>query len=160
MLVVDPEKRISVDEALMHPYINVWYEDGEVNAVSPRCFIECGQSLTLTFWNYFPVCAVKPAPGPYDHSVDEREHTVEQWKELIYKEVMEYEAAHSSQAFTANIRLPQVLPPIEQFNFMAVKLTIASYYVQAAHSDETDGSSERERSGSSAVSSSSSSGKR
>ena len=34
MLVVDPEKRISVDEALMHPYINVWYEDGEVNAVS------------------------------------------------------------------------------------------------------------------------------
>lgn len=34
MLVVDPEKRISVDEALMHPYISVWYEDGEVNAVS------------------------------------------------------------------------------------------------------------------------------
>lgn len=34
MLVVDPEKRISVDEALLHPYINVWYEDGEVNAVS------------------------------------------------------------------------------------------------------------------------------
>lgn len=34
MLVVDPEKRISVDEALLHPYISVWYEDGEVNAVS------------------------------------------------------------------------------------------------------------------------------
>lgn len=34
----------------------------------------------------------QPAPGPYDHSVDEREHTVEQWKELIYQEVMEYEA--------------------------------------------------------------------
>ena len=33
MLVVDPEKRISVDEALLHPYISVWYEDGEVNAV-------------------------------------------------------------------------------------------------------------------------------
>ena len=53
MLVVDPAKRISVDEALMHSYINVWYDESEVNA---------------------------PAPAPYDHSVDEREHTVEQWK--------------------------------------------------------------------------------
>lgn len=34
-----------------------------------------------------------PAPGPYDHSVDEREHTVDQWKELIYQEVMEYESS-------------------------------------------------------------------
>ena len=33
MLVVDPERRISVDEALMHPYINVWYDEGEVNGV-------------------------------------------------------------------------------------------------------------------------------
>lgn len=38
---------------------------------------------------------LQPAPGPYDHSVDEREHTVEQWKELIYQEVMEYEARNS-----------------------------------------------------------------
>jgi hypothetical protein len=53
MLVVDPERRISVDDALTHAYINVWYDDAEVNA---------------------------PAPAPYDHSVDEREHTVEQWK--------------------------------------------------------------------------------
>lgn len=39
---------------------------------------------------------LQPAPGPYDHSVDEREHTVEQWKELIYQEVMEYESSHGS----------------------------------------------------------------
>lgn len=39
MLVIDPEKRISVDEALMHPYINVWYDESEVNGV--------GCSLTL-----------------------------------------------------------------------------------------------------------------
>lgn len=38
----------------------------------------------------------QPAPGPYDHSVDEREHSVEQWKELIYQEVMEYEHTHNS----------------------------------------------------------------
>ncbi|GIY55545.1 stress-activated protein kinase JNK [Caerostris extrusa] len=37
-----------------------------------------------------------PAPGPYDHSVDEREHTVEQWKELIYHEVLEYEQTHNT----------------------------------------------------------------
>ncbi|GIY53725.1 stress-activated protein kinase JNK [Caerostris darwini] len=57
MLVIDPEKRISVDNALLHPYINVWYDEAEVNAVSSA-----------------------PAPAPYDHSVDEREHTVQQWK--------------------------------------------------------------------------------
>ncbi|CAF4034819.1 unnamed protein product, partial [Rotaria sp. Silwood1] len=32
MLVIDSEKRMSVDEALNHPYINAWYEDSEVNA--------------------------------------------------------------------------------------------------------------------------------
>jgi c-Jun N-terminal kinase len=34
MLVIDPERRINVDEALMHPYINVWFDESEVNAVS------------------------------------------------------------------------------------------------------------------------------
>jgi c-Jun N-terminal kinase len=34
MLVVDPEHRISVDQALLHSYINVWYDESEVNAVS------------------------------------------------------------------------------------------------------------------------------
>lgn len=36
MLVIDPERRISVDEALLHNYINVWYDEGEVNAVSSK----------------------------------------------------------------------------------------------------------------------------
>uniref|UniRef100_A0A0B6YV42 Stress-activated protein kinase JNK n=1 Tax=Arion vulgaris TaxID=1028688 RepID=A0A0B6YV42_9EUPU len=64
MLVIDPDQRISVDEALMHPYINVWFDEREVNG---------------------------PSPGPYDHAVDEREHTVEEWKTLIYNEVLAYE---------------------------------------------------------------------
>lgn len=34
MLVIDASKRISVDEALQHPYINVWYDPTEVEAVS------------------------------------------------------------------------------------------------------------------------------
>lgn len=66
MLVVDPEERISVDEALRHPYINVWYDPSEVEGVS------------------------QPAPIPYDHALDEREHTVEQWKGHIYQEVMRF----------------------------------------------------------------------
>lgn len=69
MLVIDQEDRINVDEALMHPYINVWYDESEVNA---------------------------PPPGAWDHTVDEREHTVEQWKELIYQEVIDYERTHNT----------------------------------------------------------------
>ena len=40
MLVIDPEQRINVNDALMHPYINVWFDESEVNAVSSkrRCF--------------------------------------------------------------------------------------------------------------------------
>jgi len=70
MLVVDPEKRISVDEALSHPYINVWYDEREVNG---------------------------PVPGPYDHAVDEREHSVMEWKMFIYNEVMEYETREKAK---------------------------------------------------------------
>lgn len=64
MLVIDPEERISVDDALQHPYINVWYDPSEVEG---------------------------PPPLPYDHSTDERERTVEQWKDLIYKEVLNFD---------------------------------------------------------------------
>ncbi|KAF3825041.1 hypothetical protein GH733_005675 [Mirounga leonina] len=64
MLVIDPAKRISVDDALQHPYINVWYDPAEVEA---------------------------PPPQIYDKQLDEREHTIEEWKELIYKEVMNSE---------------------------------------------------------------------
>lgn len=34
MLVIDPEQRISVEQALLHSYIHVWYDNEEVNAVS------------------------------------------------------------------------------------------------------------------------------
>lgn len=54
--------------------------------------------LMVTFIVNFDL---KPAPGPYDHSVDEREHTVEQWKDLIYQEVMEYEARINEEGAAA-----------------------------------------------------------
>lgn len=102
MLVVDPEHRISVDQALIHSYINVWYDESEVNAVSKK--------VNMGWWfNEFRAASnefflLQPAPGPYDHSVDEREHTVEQWKELIYQEVMEYEARNAVDAVDGNPR--------------------------------------------------------
>ena len=37
-----------------------------------------------------------PPPGSWEHSVDERDLTVEQWKELIYKEVVDYELTHNT----------------------------------------------------------------
>ncbi|XP_061600529.1 mitogen-activated protein kinase 8 isoform X3 [Cololabis saira] len=64
MLVIDASKRISVDDALQHPYINVWYDPAEVEA---------------------------PPPKIPDKQLDERDHTVEEWKDLIYKEVTEWE---------------------------------------------------------------------
>ncbi|KRX85112.1 Stress-activated protein kinase JNK, partial [Trichinella sp. T6] len=67
MLVIDPEKRISVDDALQHPYVNVWFDESEVFA---------------------------PPPAKYDHTVDEQEHSVDQWKELIFREIMDYEESH------------------------------------------------------------------
>ncbi|KFZ59475.1 MK09 kinase, partial [Chauna torquata] len=53
MLVVDPDKRISVDEALRHPYITVWYDPAEAEA---------------------------PPPQIYDAQLEEREHAIEEWK--------------------------------------------------------------------------------
>ncbi|XP_064633211.1 stress-activated protein kinase JNK-like isoform X2 [Lineus longissimus] len=95
MLVIDPEKRISVDQALMHPYINVWYDDGEVNAPAPSPRGQTKHDKEHTVGVSGP-SSTKPAPAPYDHSVDEKEHTVDQWKDLIYKEVVDYECKERS----------------------------------------------------------------
>nr|XP_039253581.1 mitogen-activated protein kinase 8-like [Styela clava] len=61
MLVVDPAGRITVDKALKHPYINVWYDPSEVEGPPPKIF---------------------------DESIDEAEYTVEKWKEVIWREVV------------------------------------------------------------------------
>uniref|UniRef100_A0A4W5RGB7 mitogen-activated protein kinase n=1 Tax=Hucho hucho TaxID=62062 RepID=A0A4W5RGB7_9TELE len=64
MLVIDPESRISVEDALDHPYIHMWYDPGEADA---------------------------PPPQISDKQLEEREHSIEQWKELIYDELMDWE---------------------------------------------------------------------
>uniref|UniRef100_A0A1I7Z647 Stress-activated protein kinase JNK n=2 Tax=Steinernema glaseri TaxID=37863 RepID=A0A1I7Z647_9BILA len=67
MLVIDPNNRISVDEALRHPYVHVWFDDNEVNA---------------------------PPPLQYNNEIDRGDHTVEKWKELIFEEIVNYERTH------------------------------------------------------------------
>lgn len=64
MLVIDPRYRMTVDEALKHPYINLWFKDDEVNG---------------------------PPPATYDDSTEADELTVQQWKQLIFNEVKDYE---------------------------------------------------------------------
>ncbi|KAI4819217.1 hypothetical protein KUCAC02_004474 [Chaenocephalus aceratus] len=51
-------------EALNHPYIHVWYDPGEADA---------------------------PPPQISDKQLEEREHSIEHWKELIYEEVIDWE---------------------------------------------------------------------
>lgn len=65
MLVIDPNHRMTVDEALRHPYINLWYREDEVNG---------------------------PPPARYDNSIEANELTIHQWKKLIFDEVKDYEA--------------------------------------------------------------------
>ncbi|XP_065489459.1 mitogen-activated protein kinase 10 isoform X5 [Caloenas nicobarica] len=109
MLVIDPAKRISVDEALQHPYINVWYDPAEVEA---------------------------PPPQIYDKQLDEREHTIEEWKELIYKEVMNSEEKMKNGVVKgqpspsgAAVNSSESLPPsssVNDISSMSTDQTLAS----------------------------------
>lgn len=64
MLVIDPEHRITIDQVLDHSFIGTWYLQDEVNPVGLRS-------------------------GKFN--VDDLNYTAQQWKRLIYQEVMEYE---------------------------------------------------------------------
>lgn len=65
MLVIDPKERITVDEALKHPYIKLWYNKPEVEG---------------------------PPPATYDGSQEAKDYTVRQWSELIFNEVKDCES--------------------------------------------------------------------
>jgi c-Jun N-terminal kinase len=63
MLHIDPIHRITVDQALKHPYVSIWYDPAEAEA---------------------------PPPPKYDHSLDERNCPLYHWKKLIYDEVTSF----------------------------------------------------------------------
>ncbi|XP_015427041.1 PREDICTED: mitogen-activated protein kinase 9 isoform X3 [Myotis davidii] len=107
MLVIDPDKRISVDEALHHPYITVWYDPAEAEA---------------------------PPPQIYDAQLEEREHAIEEWKELIYKEVMDWEERSKngvvkdqpSDAAVSSNATPSQSSSINDISSMSTEQTLAS----------------------------------
>ncbi|KAM5299125.1 mitogen-activated protein kinase 9 isoform 7-T7 [Ctenodactylus gundi] len=107
MLVIDPDKRISVDEALRHPYITVWYDPAEAEA---------------------------PPPQIYDAQLEEREHAIEEWKELIYKEVMDWEERSKngvvkdqpSDAAVSSNATPSQSSSINDISSMSTEQTLAS----------------------------------
>uniref|UniRef100_F6T736 Stress-activated protein kinase JNK n=1 Tax=Callithrix jacchus TaxID=9483 RepID=F6T736_CALJA len=107
MLVIDPDKRISVDEALRHPYITVWYDPAEAEA---------------------------PPPQIYDAQLEEREHAIEEWKELIYKEVMDWEERskngvvkdQTSDAAVSSNATPSQSSSINDISSMSTEQTLAS----------------------------------
>ncbi|XP_051869206.1 mitogen-activated protein kinase 9 isoform X2 [Pristis pectinata] len=109
MLVIDPDRRISVDDALQHPYISVWYDPSEVEA---------------------------PPPQIYDKQLEEREHTIEEWKELIYKEVVDWEERNKngvikeqplpSDAAVNNNNSPSQSSSINDISSMSTEQTLAS----------------------------------
>ncbi|GAB1289902.1 Stress-activated protein kinase JNK [Apodemus speciosus] len=133
MLVIDPAKRISVDDALQHPYINVWYDPAEVEAFYSFKFPQNRDSALLA------VCresGTKPPPQIYDKQLDEREHTIEEWKELIYKEVMNSEEKTKNGVVKgqpspsgAAVNSSESLPPsssVNDISSMSTDQTLAS----------------------------------
>ncbi|KAJ1351573.1 GLH-binding kinase 1 [Parelaphostrongylus tenuis] len=68
MLVIDPDYRFSVEESLDHPYVKLWFRDDEVNAPQSE--------------------------NRYNEEIDCSDKPLNEWKELIYNEVKQYERQH------------------------------------------------------------------
>lgn len=84
MLIIDPNHRISVQQALQHPYVNLWYDPVEVDG---------------------------PAPTSYHEPNHATDHTVDEWKALIYRQIKDYERTHdilgNNQLGIENNQTPQ-----------------------------------------------------
>uniref|UniRef100_A0A182VUU8 Protein kinase domain-containing protein n=1 Tax=Anopheles minimus TaxID=112268 RepID=A0A182VUU8_9DIPT len=83
MLAFDPMERISVDEALDHPYISVWLHEDDVN------------------W---------PPPKPYDHAIDAQHLTLPQWKKLLFEEIQDIQWKMSLDSKVERVSEPLPCP--------------------------------------------------
>lgn len=61
LLEIDPDKRTTIDDALKHPYVNIWYDVNEVE--------------------------LAPPPRVWEPHYDDAKHLVEKWKGLIWDEI-------------------------------------------------------------------------
>ncbi|XP_004775440.1 mitogen-activated protein kinase 11 isoform X1 [Mustela putorius furo] len=69
MLVLDSDQRVSAAEALAHAYFSQYHDPDD-----------------------------EPEAEPYDESVEAKERTVEEWKELTYQEVLSFKPAEPPQS--------------------------------------------------------------
>uniref|UniRef100_A0A0G2KB06 mitogen-activated protein kinase n=1 Tax=Rattus norvegicus TaxID=10116 RepID=A0A0G2KB06_RAT len=68
MLVLDSDQRVSAAEALAHAYFSQYHDPDD-----------------------------EPEAEPYDESVEAKERTLEEWKELTYQEVLSFKPLETSQ---------------------------------------------------------------
>lgn len=68
MLKINPDERFSVEDAINHPYVRLWFKEDEVNAPASE--------------------------NRYDQEIDFADKTLQEWKGLIYQEVQRYQNAH------------------------------------------------------------------
>uniref|UniRef100_A0A8C6MDA3 mitogen-activated protein kinase n=1 Tax=Nothobranchius furzeri TaxID=105023 RepID=A0A8C6MDA3_NOTFU len=66
MLVLDCDERISANEALSHPYFSQYHDPDD-----------------------------EPEAMPYDQTLESKDRTLEEWKELVFEEVKSFKAAGS-----------------------------------------------------------------
>lgn len=69
MIKINPEERYSVEEALRHPYVKLWFREEEVNA--------------------------PPSENRYNQEIDYMDKSLSEWKELIFNEVNQYQNTHN-----------------------------------------------------------------
>uniref|UniRef100_A0A7E4ZXH6 Stress-activated protein kinase JNK n=1 Tax=Panagrellus redivivus TaxID=6233 RepID=A0A7E4ZXH6_PANRE len=67
MLIIDPNNRISVSNALVHPYVNPWYDTSEIET---------------------------PPLAQYDSSVETAGNNLDDWRRLVYDAIKNYEGTH------------------------------------------------------------------
>ncbi|XP_047405168.1 LOW QUALITY PROTEIN: mitogen-activated protein kinase 11 [Sciurus carolinensis] len=77
MLVLDSDQRVSAAEALAHAYFSQYHDPDD-----------------------------EPEAEPYDESVEAKERTVEEWKELTYQEVLSFKPAEPPQP-TGSLEIEQ-----------------------------------------------------
>ncbi|KAF1759688.1 hypothetical protein GCK72_016155 [Caenorhabditis remanei] len=68
MLKINPDERYSVEDALNHPYVRLWFKEEEVNAPASE--------------------------NRYDQDIDFADKTLQEWKGLIFQEVQRYQNDH------------------------------------------------------------------
>uniref|UniRef100_A0A0N5C8Q6 Mitogen-activated protein kinase n=1 Tax=Strongyloides papillosus TaxID=174720 RepID=A0A0N5C8Q6_STREA len=68
MLTIDPDERMSVDEALNHPYFRVWRNEKEISNGQPEI---------------------------YNPNIENTKFSIKEWKQLIFKNLKKYELSNN-----------------------------------------------------------------